>query len=337
MSTDSSQFEVVPANASALDNDVSSHMSMLYQDIVRNPELFWEMLRDFHESSDKKFKIPIVGGKSLDLHRLFNEVTSRGGLEKVIKDRRCKEVIDAFNFKTTITNSAFVLRKSYLKMLFEFEHLYYFQAPLSTFWEKEKALKLLIEKSANRDKDSQELKPGTVITGIIDGKFESGYLISTKVGSEKLKGMLYHISPETKRGKKKAKSSQGDSHKPPKRQRTGYNFFVAEQSVRIKAENAGQKVSSPKNFGNMWTNLSESDRKVYYEKSREDGKRYKMEILQYRSLMESRVAEIVAATDAGTSASAAETADEASQENLAKTDACTSASSAAETEDEVSQ
>jgi len=110
--------------------------------------------------------------------------------------------------------------------------------------------------------DSQELKPGTVITGIIDGKFESGYLISTKVGSEKLKGMLYHISPETKRGKKKAKSSQGDSHKPPKRQRTGYNFFVAEQSVRIKAENAGQKVSSPKNFGNMWTNLSESDRKV---------------------------------------------------------------------------
>jgi len=56
MSTDSSQFEVVPANASVLDNDVSSHMSMLYQDIVRNPELFWEMLRDFHESSDKKFK-----------------------------------------------------------------------------------------------------------------------------------------------------------------------------------------------------------------------------------------------------------------------------------------
>lgn len=54
----------------------------------------------------------------------------------MIKDRRCKEVIDAFNFKTTITNSAFVLRKSYLKMLFEFEHLYYFQAPLSTFWEK---------------------------------------------------------------------------------------------------------------------------------------------------------------------------------------------------------
>lgn len=28
-------------------------------------------------------RIPIVGGNSLDLHRLFVEVTSRGGIEKV--------------------------------------------------------------------------------------------------------------------------------------------------------------------------------------------------------------------------------------------------------------
>lgn len=28
-------------------------------------------------------RIPTVGGKALDLHRLFVEVTSRGGLEKV--------------------------------------------------------------------------------------------------------------------------------------------------------------------------------------------------------------------------------------------------------------
>lgn len=29
-------------------------------------------------------RIPIIGGKELDLHRLFVEVTSRGGIEKVI-------------------------------------------------------------------------------------------------------------------------------------------------------------------------------------------------------------------------------------------------------------
>jgi len=29
------------------------------------------------------YRIPIIGGKELDLHRLFVEVTSRGGIEKV--------------------------------------------------------------------------------------------------------------------------------------------------------------------------------------------------------------------------------------------------------------
>lgn len=29
------------------------------------------------------FRIPIIGGKELDLHRLFVEVTARGGIEKV--------------------------------------------------------------------------------------------------------------------------------------------------------------------------------------------------------------------------------------------------------------
>lgn len=30
-------------------------------------------------------RVPVVGGKALDLHQLFVEVTSRGGLEKVLK------------------------------------------------------------------------------------------------------------------------------------------------------------------------------------------------------------------------------------------------------------
>lgn len=31
-------------------------------------------------------RVPIIGGKELDLHRLFVEVTSRGGIEKVRRD-----------------------------------------------------------------------------------------------------------------------------------------------------------------------------------------------------------------------------------------------------------
>lgn len=30
-------------------------------------------------------RIPVIGGKGLDLHLLYGEVTKRGGLEKVLK------------------------------------------------------------------------------------------------------------------------------------------------------------------------------------------------------------------------------------------------------------
>lgn len=49
---------------------------------------------------------------------------------------KCKEVIGTFNLKTEVENAAYVLRKTYLKMLFEFEHVYFFKEPMSSFWAK---------------------------------------------------------------------------------------------------------------------------------------------------------------------------------------------------------
>jgi len=43
----------------------------------------------------------------------------------VIVDRKWKEVILTFNFKDTITSASFVVRKSYLSMLYHFEQVYY--------------------------------------------------------------------------------------------------------------------------------------------------------------------------------------------------------------------
>lgn len=111
-------------------------------------------------------RVPTVGGSSLDLHRLFVEVTSRGGIAKVwwvytftnqlycylliwvlkkivfffflllnlkvIKDRRWREVIGAFNFPNTITSASFVLRRYYFKFLFQMEHVYYLDQSVST-------------------------------------------------------------------------------------------------------------------------------------------------------------------------------------------------------------
>ncbi|XP_010421798.1 PREDICTED: putative high mobility group B protein 11 [Camelina sativa] len=202
MSIGKSQIEVVPANGfSALEKGDSSRTSM-YEDLVQNPKLFWDTLRDFLESSGQHFKIPLMDGTSLDLHRLFIEVTLRGGLQEVIKNRRCTEVIGLFNFKTVVTNAASVLRANYERTLLEFEHVYFFRAPRATFKGIEKAPKRPVRRSTKRGMEPQELKPGAKVTGIIDGKFESGYLVTVKKGSVVFKGVLSPIpqaAPRTRR------------------------------------------------------------------------------------------------------------------------------------------
>ena len=48
-------------------------------------------------------------------------------LLQVIRDRKWKEVISAFNFPSTITSASFVIRKYYLSLLYHFEQVYFFQ------------------------------------------------------------------------------------------------------------------------------------------------------------------------------------------------------------------
>ncbi|KAL6524542.1 hypothetical protein OROHE_016213 [Orobanche hederae] len=57
-----------------------------YEDVLGSRDLFMDILKKFHASMGIKFMIPIVGGRDLDLdlHRLFLEVTSRGGIAKDI-------------------------------------------------------------------------------------------------------------------------------------------------------------------------------------------------------------------------------------------------------------
>ncbi|KAK7817064.1 high mobility group B protein 15 [Quercus suber] len=99
-----------------------------YDDVAINPSLFMSTLEKLHASMGTKFMIPIIGGKELDLHRLFVEVTSRGGIEKIIRERRWKEVTAVFNFPSTATNASFVLRKYYASLLHHYEQIYFFKA-----------------------------------------------------------------------------------------------------------------------------------------------------------------------------------------------------------------
>ncbi|XP_010252902.1 PREDICTED: high mobility group B protein 10 [Nelumbo nucifera] len=279
-----------------------------YEEVVQNAEMFMETLKDLHRSLGTKFMVPTMGGKSLDLHRLFVEVTSRGGLEKVIRDRKWRDVITIFNFPSTITNASFVLRKYYISLLHHYEQLYFFRKNSPSIQASDSVPKSPVsctgatpstsEKQTTTDQlaGTSELSAGCRVTGIIDGKFDNGYLVTVSFGPNKLKGVLYHVPPELqmslssntstvppRRHRKRSRLALKDpSH--PKPNRSGYNFFFAEHYARLKPLHHGQEKAISKKIGHLWSKLTESEKQVYQEKGLQDKERYRSEMLEYRKL-----------------------------------------------------
>lgn len=126
---------------------------------------------------------------------------------------------------------------------------------------------------------------GSPVIGVIDGKFESGYLVTVTIGSEKLKGVLYqapqnpilhashHSAPANntnasssvgvhrRRRRKKSEIKRRDpAH--PKPNRSGYNFFFAEQHARLKALHHGKDREISRMIGELWNKLKESEKTV---------------------------------------------------------------------------
>lgn len=128
--------------------------------------------------------------------------------------------------------------------------------------------------------------PVTVI-GVIDGKFESGYLVTVTIGSEELKGVLY-LAPQDaveqvpqnysvfakkngnassvpgihrRRRRKKSEMKKRDpAH--PKPNRSGYNFFFAEQHARLKPLHPGKDREISRMIGELWNKLKEPEKAV---------------------------------------------------------------------------
>ncbi|CAJ2638612.1 unnamed protein product [Trifolium pratense] len=253
----------------------------LYSDLLHDPNLFTEKLQSFHDSFGTKLKIPTIGGKPLDLHHLFVEVTSRGGIEKVIIDRKWKEVVMSFKFRETITSASFMVRKYYLSLLYHFEQAYYLckQVPPST--PDAMSENLANSSTTNREgaaiNDSPvQVNPvqtlGSLVRGTVDGKFDGGYIVTVDLGSEQLKGVLYHVpsnaSPSSytegtpiSRKRKKSRLALSDPYRP-KSNRNGYNFFFAENYARLKPSFYGQEGAINKKIGVMWRNLTDAERQM---------------------------------------------------------------------------
>lgn len=141
---------------------------------------------------------------------------------------------------------------------------------------------------------------GSPVHGFIDGKFDSGYLITVKVGSEELRGVLYQSTVEglsqqqeqqqqqqhsrnsqqcqntntnnsnpastsvVVRRRKRRKKSEIRKRDPahPKPNRSGYNFFFAEQHARLKQLYPGKDRDISRMIGDSWNKLNDAEKSV---------------------------------------------------------------------------
>ncbi|XP_057489947.1 high mobility group B protein 9 isoform X2 [Actinidia eriantha] len=243
-----------------------------HDDVVKDPTLFWDTLRNFH------YEVPVIGGKELNLHVLYVEVTKRGGFDKVVSEKKWREISSVFSFSPTTTSASYALRKHYFSLLHQYEQLYFFkrQGPWTA----------------------------STASGTIDGKFDCGYLVSVKVGSEILNGVLYYpnqpdpsistnqactaIVPYTptpfhsnKRNRRRRKRREGDPSRP-KPNRSGYNFFFAEKHSMLKSLYPEREREFTKMIGESWSSLSQEEKMVYQSYGLKDKERYQREMKEYK-------------------------------------------------------
>ncbi|XP_051546959.1 AT-rich interactive domain-containing protein 2-like [Myxocyprinus asiaticus] len=93
----------------------------------RKGQAFLDELRQFHHSRGSPFrKVPVVGGKELDLSALYMRVVSLGGFAKVSDKNQWAELGEDFNFPRSCSNAAFVLKQYYLRYLEKYEKVHHF-------------------------------------------------------------------------------------------------------------------------------------------------------------------------------------------------------------------
>ncbi|KAM0967577.1 hypothetical protein FF1_016096 [Malus domestica] len=302
-------------------------------EVVKNAVVFWDTLRRFHFMiNTTKFMVPVIGGKELDLHILYVEVTRRGGFEKVVAEKKWREVGGIFMFSPTTTSASFVLRKHYSTLLYHYEQVHFFrtQGPLSTPTPSEKPELALVEyspkgKGAKGAKGAKGRKPinGCPLlvtdegTGTIDGKFDCGYLVTVKFGSETLSGVLYHPNQQTLAAspnptpspepvnaivpytpqrsvrvagsRRRRRSRRRTDPNYPKPNRSGYNFFFAETHFKLKSLYPNREREFTKMIGESWNKLPAEERLVYQNIGLQDKERYKRELKEYKENLQLRI------------------------------------------------
>lgn len=64
---------------------------------------------------------PVLGGRRLDLYKIYQVVVAAGGFDEVTKNRSWKQVGNLFDFRSTCTNSAYIMKGVYIRNLLGYE------------------------------------------------------------------------------------------------------------------------------------------------------------------------------------------------------------------------
>ncbi|CAM6127823.1 unnamed protein product [Calypogeia fissa] len=305
--------------------------------VMANEELFMETFYRFHTAMKIRPSIPKMGGKDLDVHLLYREVSSRGGLQAVIKDRKWKEITLVFDLPRTTTSASYVLRKYYITLLFHYEQVYrngvtgaLLTPPAALSGSSPSVqpgdsaisegvdIPPPIRKRVRRRRILQPQFPtmdvaeaiGTTVSGSIDGKLDIGYLVTMVVGGEKVKGVLYHVPPgsktqyaslpglfnsmsaeigmvRTRRKRRRKDEMPKKDPNAPRPNRTGYNFFFAEQRLRLKALYPDKDREISRMIGEAWNGLTDEAKLPYQQRGEEDKERFKREFQDYHQKLKS--------------------------------------------------
>jgi hypothetical protein len=77
-----------------------------------------QLIRFQRDLGVENFKVPSIGGRELDLCKLFKAVVERGGSQRVSNNKLWREIVNLFEIPSSCTSASFTLRNHFSKCLF---------------------------------------------------------------------------------------------------------------------------------------------------------------------------------------------------------------------------
>lgn len=119
--------------------------------------------------------------------------------------------------------------------------------------------------------DGSNLGPGSSVIGTIDAKFDSGYIVTVNLGSEQLKGVIYHTPTESQMSqnsnntaapRRRSRNRFGDPSWFEESSSSGYSYFYAENYNRLQPMYDRQEKVMNKKIWLLWSRLTEAEKQV---------------------------------------------------------------------------